>query len=101
MTVDAGTWWSRHKLACMSLALSVAEILVMGGILVSVLVSKRLPTPHLVRLTDDLWLVGAVGSVGFALAGLVADSDRTVPLLALIVAIAVSLLCGFPIAVSD
>ncbi len=100
MTVETGTWWSNRKLAYISLAMSLAEILIMGGVLVSVQMSKQPPTPRLVRLTDTTWLMGGLGSFGFAVAGLVADSDRRTAFFALIAAIVVSLICGIPLMVS-
>ena len=100
MTVETATWWSKHKLAYISLAMSLAELLVIGGVLVSLQTSKQPPTPHIVKLTDTTWLLGGLGSFGFAVAGLVADSDRRMAFFALMAAILVSAVCGFPLMVS-
>jgi hypothetical protein len=100
MTVETATWWSRHRFACISLAVSLAEILIMGGTLVLIQRSKLPPTPQMVRLVDTVWLVGGLGSFGFAVAALVADPDRRTAFFTLIVAIVVGLVCGFPLMVS-
>jgi hypothetical protein len=100
MTAKTATWWSKRGFACISLAVSLAEILIIGGALVLVQTSKQPPTPLIVRLTDTTWLIGGLGSFGFAVAGLVADSDRRTAFFALIVAIVAWLICGVPLMVS-
>jgi hypothetical protein len=100
MTAEIAAWWSKHKLAYISLAISLVEVLVIGGVLVSIQMSKQPPTPHLVGLTDTTWLMSGLGSFGFAVVGLVADSDRRMAFFALIVATVVSLICGFPLMAS-
>ena len=52
MTVETATWWSKRRFACISLAVSLAEILIIGGTLVLIQTSKQPPTPLMVRLAD-------------------------------------------------
>lgn len=99
MTVQTATWWSKRRFACISLALSLAEIIIMGGIVVLVQMSRQPPTALILRLTDTTWLIGGFGSFGFAVAGLVADSDRRTALSMVIVSIVTSLICGVPLMV--
>lgn len=100
MTVETATWWSKRRFACISLAVSLAEILIIGGTLVLIQTSKQPPTPLMVRLADTTWLIGGLGSFGFAVAGLVADPDRRTAVFTMIVAIVAAAICGFPLMVS-
>ena len=100
MTVQTATWWSKRRFACISLAVSLAEILVIGGTLVFLQTSKQPPTHRMVKLTDFTWLIGGLGSFGFAVAALVADSDRRTAFFTMIVAIVAAAICGFPLMVS-
>ena len=100
MTVETATWWSKRRFACISLAVSLAEILIVGGTLVLIQTSKQPPTPLMARLVDTAWLVGGLGSFALAIAALVADPDRRTAFFTLIVAIVVGLVCGFPLMVS-
>ncbi|MGA3350197.1 MAG: hypothetical protein ABSC33_14320 [Candidatus Sulfotelmatobacter sp.] len=45
-------------------------------------------------MASTTWLVGGLGSLGFAVAGLVADSRRMTALIALIVTMATFVVCG-------
>jgi hypothetical protein len=62
--------------------------------------SKTPPTPHIVNQIDTAWLTGGLLSVGFAVAALVADSDRKAAIFAMVVAAMVTLICGVPLMVS-
>ncbi len=96
MTVEPSTWWPQCKLGYISLAISLAEIVIMG----LVQMSKQPPTPQILRLAYGTWLVGGLGSFGFAAAGLAADFDSKTAFFALIVAIAAFLIFGLPLMVS-
>jgi hypothetical protein len=98
--IEASRWWSRRKFSIVSLMLSLAYATIMGWAFVSVQMSKQPPTPHIENQIDTAWLVGGLASFGFAVAALVADSDRKVAIFAMIVAVMVCLICGVPIMVS-
>jgi len=100
MTVEASRWWSRRRFSIVSLMLSLAYAIIMGWAYFSVQVSKNPPTPHIVNQIDTAWLLGGLTSFGFAVAALVADSDRRAAIFAMIVAVMVCLICGVPIMVS-
>jgi len=94
MTVQTATWWSKRKFGCISLALSLAEILVIYGAVVIVQTSQQPHMPLVRKVVDITYLVGGLGSFGFAVAGLVADSHRRAAFFALIAAIVAFLVCG-------
>jgi len=100
MTVGVSRWWSKRGFSVLSLALSLAEVIIIGWALASALKSQQPPAPHIVRLTDTTWLVGGLGSFGLAVAGLVADYDRKTAVFALITTIVISLICGVPLMAS-
>jgi hypothetical protein len=100
VTVDMAEWWSKRRFSCVSLAMSLGEILVVGCVVVSVQISKHDATPGIERLAGVAWLVGGIGSFGFAVVGLVSDSDRRTALLALVAAIVVFLVSGLPLMAS-
>jgi hypothetical protein len=77
---------------------SITEILIIGATLVLIQTSKQPPTPLMERLADIAWLLGSLGSLGFAVPGVIADSDRRTAIFALILALV--LICGFPLMVS-
>ena len=102
MTMEAqtATWWSKRKFGCISLALSLAETLIIYGAAVLVQTSKQPhASPLILRMASTTWLVGGLGSLAFAVAGLVADSHRTTAFIALIVTIVTFLVCGLQILV--
>ena len=94
MTAETAKWWSGRKLGCTSLAVSLAEILVIYGVVVIVQTSQQPHMPLLRKVVDIAYLVGGLGSFGFAVAGLVADSHRRAAVFALIAAIVAFLVCG-------
>lgn len=100
MTVENATWWSKRRFACISLVVSLVEVLIIGGTMVLIQTSKRPPTPLMVRLVDTTWLICGLGSFAFALVALVADPDRRTAFFTMIVAIVAGLICGFPLMVS-
>jgi hypothetical protein len=102
MTMEAqtATWWSKRKFGCISLALSLAETLIIYGAAVLVQTSRQPhASPSILRMASTTWLVGGLGSLGFAVAGLVVDSHRTTALIALIVTIVTFLVCGLQVLV--
>lgn len=94
MTDEAAKWWSGRKLGCTSLAVSLAEILVIYGAVVIGQTSQKPLMPLVRKVVDITYLIGGLGSFGFAVAGLVADSHRRSAAFALIAAIVASLVCG-------
>ena len=84
----------QHKLSSISLALSLAELVVIWGAVVLV----QLPGQHdmvlIVKVTTTAWLLGGLCSFGFAVAGLVADSDRMVGVIAAAATVVTFFLCG-------
>jgi hypothetical protein len=84
----------------MSLALSLAEIVIIGGTLASIQVSKQPPTALMVRLAETTWLMCGFGSFGFAVAALVADADRRTAFFTMIVAVVAAAISGFPLMLS-
>lgn len=95
MTVQTATWWSKRKFGCISLAVSLAETLIIYGAVVLVQTSRQPHAPPLIlKMASTTWLIGGLGSLGFAVAGLVADSHRMTAFVAVIVTIATFLICG-------
>jgi uncharacterized membrane protein len=76
-------------------SVSLGEILTIYGEAVLVQTSRQPhASPLILKMSSTTWLVGGLGSLGFALAGLVADSHRMTAFIALIVTIATFLVCG-------
>jgi len=74
----------------------MAEILVIYGAVVWVSTSNLQHVPPSIRsISDWAFLVGGVSSLGFAVAGLVADSHRRAALIAVFVTILTFIVCGF------
>ena len=94
MTSDAAFWWSRRRFGCISLAMSFAEVAIILG--VGVLIHK--PGMHDMRViskvTSITFLAGMFGSLGFAVAGLVADSHRLTAFIATIMVAVTFFTCG-------
>jgi hypothetical protein len=97
MTLQAptATWLSKRRFGCISLALSLAETLIVYGAVMLVQTSNQpQPSPLILRMAGNAWLVGGLGSLGFAVAGLVADSDRKMAFVAMLATIVTFLVCG-------
>lgn len=95
MTVQTASWWSKRKFGCISLAISLAETFIVYGGVLLVQTSKQPHAPPLiVSVASTAWLVGGLGSFGFAVAGLVADSHRMAALIALVLTIVTFVVCG-------
>jgi hypothetical protein len=95
MAIKTAKWWSKRGFACTSLALSLAEIVIMWGAAAIVQTSEQQQHMRLIRnVVDDTWILGGLSSLGFAVAGLVADSHRMTAFVAVIVAIVAFSICG-------
>jgi hypothetical protein len=99
MTVELAKWWFKRKFGCISLALSFAQIVIIWSPLALFQISGRHPTFLIVNLSSTTWLIGGLGSFGFAVAGLTADSQRMTALVALVGAIVTFVICGLPMLV--
>lgn|SRR5208282_185651 len=94
MANEIAKLWRQHKFSCLSLTLCLGEIVIT---LVAV-VLVHLPVRHnmllIVKVTTTTWLVGGLCSFLFAVAGLVADSDRMIGVVAIAATIVTFLVCG-------
>lgn len=96
MPIDTGNWWSKRRFGLISLALSLTELLIIYSAVAWILVSNPQHISHPIRsVVDFAFLIGGLGSLGFAVAGLVADSYRLVSLIAVVVTILTFIVCGF------
>jgi len=94
MTGKTANWWSKRRLGSISLALSLVEIVIMWGDVALVQTPSRQTMHLLLNVNTWAWLLGGLGSLGFAVAGLVADSHRMTAFVAVIVAVAAFFICG-------
>jgi hypothetical protein len=92
--VEIRRWWSKSRFGCLSLALSLAEIAIMWGDVALVQRSDRHSMQLLLNVNSAAWLIGGLGSLGFAVAGLVADSHQLTALVAVFVTVAAFVICG-------
>lgn len=90
--------WPRHKAVTVSLALSVAEVVLVWG---SVLFIPHIEHHQkaLADLATAAWILGSLGSFASAALALIVDRRWQLPLLALGVAIATWMICGLPMLV--
>ena len=86
-----------HKIASISLALSILETAIVWGI--TALLYSKGPNPSVYRLTSGAWVIGTVLSIVSAVGAILIDRDRKIGVLALIVAAVVFLICGLPMLV--
>jgi hypothetical protein len=91
------SFFSEHKLASISLAVCLFEIVIIWGGVVVVQTSGQ--HPALFRFTSAVWLCGGVASVVSAIAALIVDARREVGVVSLVVAVAVFIACGLPMMV--
>ena len=92
-----GRFWSKHKMASISLALSILELVIVWGTVAVVRSFGQQLT--LLRLMAIAWIGGGLASIVSAVAAIVVDPRREIGVLALIVAVAVFLICGLPMLV--
>lgn len=94
-TAKPETLWSKRGFGCVSMGVSAIEIFVMWGTAALVQISKE---PHASSLQLNIvgitYLVGGLGSFGFAIAGLFADSHRATAFIGLLAAVITFLVCG-------
>jgi hypothetical protein len=99
MTAGNASWRFNSKFGYVSLALSFAEIVVIWVPLILAQKSGHHLTPLVMNISGTAWLIGGLGSLGFAVAGLAADSSRVTALIAIIVTVVTFLICGLPMLV--
>jgi len=87
-------WWKPRRFGSISLLLSLAEIVAVGTAVVVVQSSTHHDIARLQSLAVDAWLLGEIGSLGFAVAGLVADANRLTAFLAAIFTVLTFVVCG-------
>jgi hypothetical protein len=74
--------------------LSLAEIAAIGIAIFVVQSSSHHDIPRIQSLAADAWLLGGIGSLGFAVAGLVADANRFSAFLAILLTVLTFAVCG-------
>ncbi len=87
-------WWKPRRFGCISLALSLAEIAAIGAAVAIVQSLNHHNIARIQNLTADVWLLGGIGALGFAVAGLVADAKRLTAFLATIFTVLIFFACG-------
>jgi hypothetical protein len=87
-------WWKPRRFGYVSLALSLAEIAVIGTAIVVIHSSNYHDVARVRDLAADSWLLGGIGSLGFAVAGLVSDANRLTAFLATIFTVLTFVACG-------
>jgi hypothetical protein len=90
-------FWFNHKIASISLALSILEIAIVWG--TTAFLYSVGPNASVYRLTSGAWVIGTVLSIVSAVIAILVDRNRKIGLLALIVAVAVFFVCGPPMIV--
>lgn len=89
------SWWSERRLGLVSVAISLVEVCVVYGAVTSIVLRNLHRTPpQLAHLASSAWLLGTFSAFAFAIAGLVADSQRLTALVAVVLAIVTFLICG-------
>ncbi len=90
-------FWFNHKIASISLALSILEIAIVWGA-TTFLYSKG-PNAFVYRLASGAWVIGTILSIVFAVIAILIDRNRKIGMLALIAAVVVFFVCGLPMIV--
>jgi hypothetical protein len=72
----------------------LAEIAAIGAAILFVQSSSHHDIAKVQSVASDAWLLGGIGSLGFAVAGLVADAKRFTAFLAIILSVLTFLFCG-------
>lgn len=94
MTGKTAEWWPANRFGCISLAFSLAEIAAIGIAILVVRSSSHHDITKIQSVAADAWLLGGIGSLGFAVAGLVADANRLVSFMAIILTVLTFVVCG-------
>lgn len=87
-------WWKARRFGCISLALSLAEIAAISAAVAIVQSSNRHDIARIRNLAADVWLLGGIGALVFAVAGLVLDTKRLTAFLAAISTVLIFFACG-------
>jgi hypothetical protein len=91
-------WWKPRKYGCISLGISLVEILVIWGGTFVALATPQLDWRPLRAMMSYTYALGFTGSLVLSIAGLAGDSRKIVAGLALAVVVADLALCSIPIA---
>src|ERR1700722_3814479 len=91
---NIANWWKPRRFGCISLAMSLAEIASVVAAVAVVQSSNRHDIVRIHSLASGAWLLGGIGSLGFAVAGLVADANRLTAFLASIFTVLAFVTCG-------
>jgi hypothetical protein len=95
--ISLAKFCTQHKMASISLAICVFEIMtIWGGVLVVHLSGQN---ATLFRLTSAVWLCGGLTSVVSAIAALIVDARRELGVMSLAVAVVAFIVCGLPMMV--
>jgi len=95
MASDSAQWLFERKFGCSSVALSFVEVAVIWGVVdLAQMIFGSTHLHPIVRVAIATWLFIGPASIAVAIAGLVADSHRSIALLALFISIAVFIVCG-------
>jgi hypothetical protein len=87
-------WWAARRFGCISLAVSLAEIVAIGAAILVIESPSHHNITRIQSVAADAWLLGGIGSLGFAVAGLVADAKRFTAFLAIILTVLTFVVCG-------
>lgn len=91
--------WRQSRFSCVSIAVSLAEIIVIwSGVLLVNIPGLRV-TNLIIGVTVGVWIIGGIGSLAFAAAGLFLDHDRMIPVLAVSTTVVASIACLLPMTV--
>jgi len=93
-TLKTAEWWVARRFGCISLLLSFGEISAIGTAILFVQSSSHHDFTKVQSLASDAWLLGGIGSLGFAVAGLVADAKRFTAILAIVLTVLTFVICG-------
>ena len=93
-TSETANCYSKSRFGCISLALSLAEIVIMWGDVVLFRSADNQTMRMLLHVNSITWFMGGLCSFGFAIAGLVADAHRSTAFVALMMSIVAFLVCG-------
>jgi hypothetical protein len=91
--------FASSKLACISLAFSALEVMIVWGPVALVNAAHKPDIASIMKLTSMAWLLGGLGSVVFGIVALVVDEDRTPGLAALGLGVLAFFFCGLTMAV--
>ena len=93
-TLKTAEGWAARRFGSISLALSLAEIAAIGAAILVVQSSSHHDITRIQSVASGAWLLGGIGSLGFAVAGLVADAERFTAFLGIILTVLTFVVCG-------